>query len=86
MKKLFLSIKEKFGNIEVLINNAAYVRAKKFGGDYSKEDWQYNLEGTVVSLDICTQEAVKQMKENKKRTDNKYIFNVWDEKSKRVYL
>lgn len=60
----FEDIFNKFGKIDVLVNNAYFGLSKKFD-EYSKDDWFKSLEGTVVSIDIVTQAVVPYMKKNK---------------------
>ena len=59
----FKTIYDNFKRIDILVNNAYYGITKKFN-DYSKNDWQKTLEGTVVSIDMTTQAIVPYMKMN----------------------
>jgi NAD(P)-dependent dehydrogenase (short-subunit alcohol dehydrogenase family) len=61
---VFRSIYKLFNKIDVLVNNAYYGISKSFF-KYSKKDWNTSLEGTVVSIDITTQEIIPYMKKNK---------------------
>jgi len=68
IENCFLQVSKTFKNIDVLVNNATFVKAKPFG-KYEKEDWQYNFDGTIISVDMVTQEVLKYMK-NKGRIIN----------------
>lgn len=63
IKKTVKEIYNKFNKIDVLVNNAYFGISKRFDG-YSKEDWQQSLEGTIISIDMMTQEVIPYMKEN----------------------
>ncbi|HIP11645.1 MAG TPA: SDR family oxidoreductase [Arcobacter sp.] len=63
IKNTFKTIFDKFGKIDILVNNAYYGVTKRFDC-YSKDDWQKTLEGTVVSIDMTTQAVVPYMKMN----------------------
>lgn len=63
VKKRVEEIYNKFHKIDVLVNNAHFGIAKKFDS-YSKEDWQYSFDGTVVSMDMMTQAVTPYMKNN----------------------
>jgi gluconate 5-dehydrogenase len=59
----FKNIFDRFGKIDILVNNAYYGVTKNFD-KYSKTDWQTSLEGTVISIDMTTQSVVPYMKKN----------------------
>jgi len=59
--KTFQKVYNKFGKIDVLVNNAHFGITKNFS-TYSKEDWCKSLDGTIISIDATTQEIVKYMK------------------------
>ncbi len=61
IEKIFQQVYNKFGKIDVLVNNAYFGVNKKFD-NYTKEDWNKSLDGTIVSTDATTQEVVKYMK------------------------
>jgi len=67
----FKKVFENFGKIDILVNNAYYGVNKKFD-EYTKDDWNKSLEGTIISIDFTTQEVVKYMKQNK----NGKIINI----------
>ena len=60
----FKYIYENFLTIDVLVNNAFFGVSKKYT-DYSKNDWYESLDGSIVSVDMVTQTALKYMKNNK---------------------
>lgn len=65
IKICFENIMSNFQKIDVLVNNACLVKPVVFG-KHSREDWNINFDGTVISLDMMTQEALKYMIPNKK--------------------
>lgn len=61
----FNRIIETFLKIDVLVNNACVVKPVNFY-KHSREDWKVNFEGSVISTDMMTQEALKYMIPNQK--------------------
>jgi len=57
------SIYEKFGKIDVLVNNAYFGVAKKYD-KYTKEEWQKSFDGTVISMDSVIKYVTPYMKKN----------------------
>ena len=57
----FKKIFDKYKKIDVLVNNAYFGVTKKFD-EYTKEDWNKSLDGTVISIDATTQEVSKYMR------------------------
>lgn len=57
----FWLIIERFKRLDVLVNNAAFTKPKNFG-NYTKNDWIENFEGSVIATDMLIQEATKYMK------------------------
>lgn len=51
---------EKYGKIDVLVNNAGVDREKMFI-DITDEDWNYIMQNNLYSVFYCTQEAIKYM-------------------------
>jgi len=76
-KKLIAEAINKFGKINVLVNNAGIGGASKKTSDLSVNDWEevinINLKGTF----LCTREALKHMLENNSNKGNNYsIINI----------
>jgi len=64
VKKLFSTIKQKFGGVDVCINNAGLDSySSLMDGDPSK--WRAMLDVNVIGLSHCTREALVSMKERK---------------------
>jgi NAD(P)-dependent dehydrogenase (short-subunit alcohol dehydrogenase family) len=64
IKRLFKSIDEKFGKIDVLINNA--YTTKGFGQEnITDEDWAYTLDGVLTSVYKCIREGLPLLKKSK---------------------
>ena len=71
-KKLITEAINKFGKINLLVNNAGIGGASKKTSDLSVDDWEevinINLKGTF----LCTREALKHMLENNSNKGNNY--------------
>lgn len=65
----------KYGKIDVLINNAGIDIFKMFQ-DISDEDWNKILNTNLYSAFCATQEVLPNMISNKSRMYNKYIINL----------
>ncbi|CAA6799358.1 MAG: 3-oxoacyl-[acyl-carrier protein] reductase (EC [uncultured Sulfurovum sp.] len=63
VKSCFKMIYNRFGKIDVLINNAYFGVAKTYNS-YSKEEWHKSFDGTVISMDTAIQEVLPYMKKN----------------------
>lgn len=69
---LFGALRERWGGVDVLVNNAGLGRAASLiGGD--TEDWREMLEVNVLALCVCTREAVRDMRE---RGDDGHVIHV----------
>ena len=60
VKELIDFVINKFGKIDVLINNAGISQAKLFT-DLTDEDWNNMIQTNLTSVFYCTQEAIKNM-------------------------
>jgi len=63
IKSVFKSIYDTFQRIDVLVNNAHFGVTKYFH-EYTKQDWHKSLDGTVVAIDMTSQEVVPYMTKN----------------------
>uniref|UniRef100_H2ZIJ3 Dehydrogenase/reductase SDR family member 11 n=1 Tax=Ciona savignyi TaxID=51511 RepID=H2ZIJ3_CIOSA len=71
--EMFQYIKEKFGTVHVLVNNAGLGhRAPLLSG--KTEEWKEMLDVNVLGLSICSREAIQLMKAT--NVDNGHIFNI----------
>ena len=59
----FAQIQKEYGRIDILFNNAHYVRGFEQVG-ISDEDWAYTMEGVLGSVHKCIRAVVPIMKEN----------------------
>lgn len=64
--QVFAEVKEKFGNIEVLINNAGIAGADKPTHELTQEEWDKVMRVNVKGVFLCTKHAIPQMMERKK--------------------
>ncbi len=62
VEKAFLSVKEKFGSLDVLVNNAGVSSATKLY-DYTPEEFSKVLDLNVKAVFICSQAAARIMRE-----------------------
>ncbi|XP_071946357.1 dehydrogenase/reductase SDR family member 11-like [Antedon mediterranea] len=70
---MFAEIKDKFGGVDVCINNAGLsIDCPLMSG--KTEDWRRLLEVNVLGLSVCTREALSQMES--KGVDDGHIFNL----------
>lgn len=60
VKELIDFVINRFGKIDVLINNAGISQAKLFT-DLTDEDWNNMIQTNLTSVFYCTQEAIKNM-------------------------
>lgn len=56
---------EKFGKVDILVNNAAIWRSEKPFGDITAEEWKKYLDVNVMSVVYCSRAVMKKMIENK---------------------
>jgi len=62
VKKLFASIKGRFGRVDVLVNNAGYAGPLKDIADTSLELWRDNLDTNLTGTFLCTRAALPLMR------------------------
>lgn len=64
IKNGFQMIFERFGQIDVLINNAFYLRSNT-PETLSDEDWNYSIDGSLNSVYRCIREVLPYLKQSK---------------------
>lgn len=70
--ELFNTIRNRWGGVDVLINNAAVgYKVSLVGGE--TDYWREMLEVNVLALSICTREAIKDMRE---RGDDGHVVHI----------
>ncbi|XP_071945601.1 dehydrogenase/reductase SDR family member 11-like [Antedon mediterranea] len=70
---MFAEIKEKFGGVDVCVNNAGIgIYCPLMSG--KTEDWRYLLDINVLGLSICTRETLNQMTD--RGVDDGHIFHI----------
>lgn len=57
---------EKFGTIDILVNNAAAERINKAPDETTLEEWQFVINTNVTGIFLCSRETVKVMKKQKR--------------------
>lgn len=57
---------EKFGTIDILVNNAATERINKAPDETTLEEWQFVINTNVTGIFLCSRETVKVMKKQKR--------------------
>lgn len=63
VQRTFGEIRNRFGKVEVLVNNAGISGANKPTDEYSLEEWQQVQDVNVKGVFLCTKHAVPQMRE-----------------------
>jgi len=63
VKKLFKKAKERFGYVDILINNASVVELKDFI-NYDTKSWNYIMGVNINGTFFCSREAFHHMKES----------------------
>jgi len=64
IEKLFAAINDKFGRLDILINNAGITRDRSLE-KMSEEEWDAVIDVNLKGVFLCTQAAVPYMKANK---------------------
>jgi NAD(P)-dependent dehydrogenase (short-subunit alcohol dehydrogenase family) len=59
---MFAEIKDKFGSLDILINNAGTTKSQDIF-ETSEEDWDFIIETNLKSCFLCSKEAMRIMKE-----------------------
>jgi NAD(P)-dependent dehydrogenase (short-subunit alcohol dehydrogenase family) len=62
VRHLFIKIKETFGRLDLLFNNAGVAAPPKLLEDLTNEEWQTIVDSNLTGAFLCTQEAFKIMK------------------------
>jgi len=65
VKKLFEKIKNKFNRLDVLFNNAGISAPPVLLEDINYEDWKAVIDINLTGVFLCTQQAIKLMKNQK---------------------
>ncbi len=65
INKALSQIYNNFGHIDILINNAFYLKGNS-PEEMSDEEWNYGIDGTLNSVFRCIREAIPYMKKNDK--------------------
>ncbi|XP_071952769.1 dehydrogenase/reductase SDR family member 11-like isoform X2 [Antedon mediterranea] len=80
---MFSEIKEKFGGVDVCVNNAGILVESSALTSGKTEYWRYMLEINVMALAICTRESIYQMTE--RGIDDGHIFHINSLSGHRVF-
>lgn len=63
VKNCFLQVKNKYGSIDILVNNATTVQGSRFFEEITDDDWNYSMDGVAGSVFRTIKEVVPYMKE-----------------------
>nr|XP_018669147.1 dehydrogenase/reductase SDR family member 11-like [Ciona intestinalis] len=72
-KEMFKFVKEKFGTMHVMVNNAGLGHFTSLTSGKT-EQWKEMLDVNVLGLSICTREAIQLMKET--NVDDGHVINI----------
>lgn len=65
IRKIFSEIKEEFGKVDVLVNNAGISGANKPTHEITEEEWDKVMSINVKGVFLCTKHIIPYMRENK---------------------
>lgn len=63
VKQVFSDVKNEFGAIEVLVNNAGVAGVNKPTHEITKEEWEHLMSINVTGVFLCTKHVIPQMKQ-----------------------
>jgi NAD(P)-dependent dehydrogenase (short-subunit alcohol dehydrogenase family) len=66
VEKVFRGVKERFGNIDVLVNNAGISGVNKPTDEITEQEWDHLMSVNVKGVFFCTKHAIPYMKANGK--------------------
>ena len=75
VKNLFSTIEQRFGCVDVLVNNAGTVIEKKFS-DMRLDEWQKVMDVNVTGVFLCSKYAILQMQQNPTKPTKGVIINM----------
>ena len=81
VKAIFEAFLERFGRIDILINNAYYAQQKPFL-ELTEEDWDRTLDASLKSFFLCSQRAARAMVDQK---DGGCIVSISSVHARRVW-
>lgn len=61
---MFDALEEKYGQIDILVNNAAYCPSGPIQS-YTKEDWEFTFSVNVTGVFLASQEFIRRLREKK---------------------
>jgi NAD(P)-dependent dehydrogenase (short-subunit alcohol dehydrogenase family) len=67
VRSLFAAVKERFGRLDLLFNNAGTFAPPKPMEDLTLDEWNQTIETNLTGAFLCTQQAIKLMKEQDPR-------------------
>jgi len=66
VEKVFKEVKERFGKIDVLVNNAGISGVNKPTDEITEQEWDHLMSVNVKGVFFCTKHAIPYMKSNGK--------------------
>ena len=64
VRDCFANVKEKYGRIDILVNNATSIRGSRFFEEITDDDWNYSMDGVAGSVFRSIKEVIPYMKRN----------------------